>query len=77
MKRRDFFKASLLGAAALEIDATPIEGFDRAALDEELGLRQRGLTAVVLAALGYRSADDFNADLPKSRLPAEEIFEFL
>ncbi len=67
----------LLGAAALEIDATPIEGFDRAALDEALGLRQRGLTAVVLAALGYHSADDFNAELPKSRLPAEEIFTFL
>lgn len=67
----------LLGAAVLEIDATPIEGFDRAALDEALGLHERGLTAVVIAALGYRSADDFNAELPKSRLPAEEIFTLL
>ena len=67
----------LLGAAALEIDATPIEGFDRAVLDEALGLREHGLKSVVLAALGYRSADDFNASLPKSRLPADEIFTLL
>ncbi len=63
----------LFGAAALGIDATPIEGFDTAVLNDELGLRERGLTAVVLAALGYRSDADFNAKLPKSRLPAEEV----
>lgn len=67
----------LLGAGALEIDATPIEGFDRAILDRELGLREQGLTSVVLVALGYRSADDPNAALPKSRLPADEVFTFL
>jgi nitroreductase/dihydropteridine reductase len=67
----------LLGAATLGIDATPIEGFDRTTLDNALGLRKRGLTPVVLAALGYRSSDDFNAALPKSRLPADEIFTFL
>lgn len=67
----------LFGAAALEIDATPIEGFDSAVLDDALGLREHGLTSVVLAALGYRSADDFNATLPKSRLPADEVFTFL
>lgn len=67
----------LLGVAALEIDATPIEGFDSAVLDDALGLREHGLTSVVLAALGYRSADDFNATLPKSRLPADEVFTFL
>lgn len=65
--------ALLFGAAALAIDATPIEGFDSAVLDEALGLRERGLRSVVLAALGYRSEEDFNALLPKSRLPAEEI----
>lgn len=65
--------ALLFGAAALAIDATPIEGFDSAVLDEALGLRERGLRSVVLAALGYRSEEDFNAVLPKSRLPADEI----
>lgn len=67
----------LLGAAALEVDATPIEGFDRVVLDEALGLAERGLKSVVLVALGYRSGDDFNAGLPKSRLPADELFTFL
>ncbi len=63
----------LLGAATLAIDATPIEGFDSRILNEELGLREKGLTSVVIAALGYRSNEDFNAKLPKSRLPVETI----
>jgi nitroreductase/dihydropteridine reductase len=67
----------LIGAAVLGIDATPIEGFDRTILDDALGLSDRGLKSVVLAALGYRSADDFNAALPKSRLPADEILTLL
>jgi nitroreductase/dihydropteridine reductase len=67
----------LLGAAALGIDAVPLEGIDRNALDEELGLRQRGCAAVVMVALGYRAESDFNAALPKSRRPAEEVFTFL
>jgi nitroreductase/dihydropteridine reductase len=67
----------LLGAAALQIDATPIEGFDPAVLDDALGLSERGLRSVVMAALGYRSVDDFNTTLPKSRLPAEEVFTLL
>lgn len=67
----------LLGAAALEIDATPIEGFDPAALDEALDLKARGLQPVVLCALGYHSADDFNASRPKSRLPADELFTIM
>ena len=67
----------LLGAASLAIDATPIEGFDRTVLDDALGLGKRGLRSVVLAALGYRSEDDFNAALPKSRLPDDEIFTFM
>lgn len=63
----------LLGAAALEIDACPIEGFDQAKMDEVLDLRAKGLVSTVVVALGYRSADDFNAALPKSRLPAEAV----
>lgn len=65
--------ALLLGAGALEIDACPMEGFDAAALDKELGLNEKGLTSLVLVALGYRSGEDFNAKLPKSRLPEEAV----
>lgn len=64
----------LLGAAALELDATPIEGFDNAVLDRELDLPAQGFVSSVLVPVGYRGADDFNARLPKSRLPAETLF---
>lgn len=67
----------LLGAAMLGIDATPMEGFDQRALDLALGLREKGYTSVVLVSLGYRSEEDFNAALPKSRLPREDIFTFI
>ena len=60
----------LTEAAALEIDACPMEGIDPAALNAALGLAERGYGAVVMVALGYRGEADFNANLPKSRLPA-------
>jgi nitroreductase / dihydropteridine reductase len=63
----------LLGAATQAVDACPIEGFDAAVLDDVLGLRARGLGSVVVAALGYSSTADFNASLPKSRLPAGQV----
>ena len=64
----------LLGAGAMKIDAVPMEGIDTKALDEEFDLRSQGYTSLVMVALGYRAEDDFNAKLPKSRLPEEEIF---
>ncbi|MGF6437471.1 oxygen-insensitive NAD(P)H nitroreductase [Kosakonia sp. 1610] len=67
----------LLSAAMLGIDATPMEGFDARELDLALGLREKGLTSVVLVSLGVRSEQDFNAALPKSRLPRDEIFTFI
>jgi nitroreductase/dihydropteridine reductase len=66
--------ALLLAAGAVNVDACPMEGFDAAALDAELGLSERGLSSVVLVALGYRGDDDFNAKLPKSRLADEAVF---
>ena len=67
----------LLGAAMLGIDATPMEGFDQRVLDQALGLREKGFTSVVLVSLGYRSDADFNATLPKSRLPQDNVFTFI
>lgn len=69
--------ALMLGAGALEVDACPMEGFDAAILDAELGLADQGLRSVVVIALGYRSDADFNARLPKSRLAESEIFTTL
>ncbi len=63
----------LLGAAEIGVDACPIEGFDAAAIDEALGLKAKDLTSVVLVALGHQSSADFNAALPKSRLPESQV----
>ncbi len=64
----------LMGAAALGIDSTPIEGADFVLLDEILGMHQKGLRSVLVMSFGYRAADDSNACRPKSRLPKEKIF---
>lgn len=65
----------LLGAAALGIDACPMEGIDSRILNEEFGLTEKGLTAVTAVALGYKTESDFNdsAKTPKARLCVEEI----
>ena len=63
----------LLGVAALGIDAVPMEGVDTAALDEEFGLREKGYRVLAAVSLGYHADSDFNAKLPKSRLPESEI----
>lgn len=64
-----------LTAAAFEgVDATPMEGFDPARVDEILGLRERGLRSVTLMPLGYRDiAGDWLAGLPKVRRAKEEL----
>jgi len=67
----------LLGVATLGIDAVPMEGIDVKALDEEFGLREKGFTSLVMVGLGYRSDNDFNAKLPKSRLAQDEIFTII
>ena len=68
----------LLLAAGLEgIDATPIGGFNEQLLDQALGLTEKGLIPSVIVTLGYRSEQDFNAKLPKSRLNPELIFSKL
>ena len=64
----------LLAAGIEGVDATPIGGFDEEIISEELQLAEQGLIPSVLLTLGYRSENDFNAKLPKSRLAAEDIF---
>lgn len=63
----------LLGASALGVDAVPMEGMDFDTLDTEFGLSAKGLAPVAVVSLGYRKEDDFNAALPKSRLPEAQI----
>lgn len=61
---------ALIAAASEQVDCTPMEGFDPAALDQLLGLRARGLRSVLLLPLGYRDEpNDWLAGLNKSRRP--------
>lgn len=65
---------ALLAAAAEGVDSTPMEGFDPAALDELLGLRDKGLRSVLLMPLGYRDEQaDRLAGAVKSRRPMAEF----
>ncbi|WP_432470332.1 NAD(P)H-dependent oxidoreductase [Amphritea sp. HPY] len=62
-------------AAAFErIDASPMEGFDKDALDQLLGLKERNMRSLVLLALGFRDANDHHAALNKVRRSSEEMF---
>ena len=64
----------LIAAANLQIDATPMEGFNAEKFDEILGLKEKGLKSVVLLALGYRDEEnDKYAKLKKVRVPKEEF----
>ena len=64
----------LLGAEALGIGATPMEGFDTELFDAEFDLADKGYASQVIVTLGYRDAEtDYNGDLPKSRLPISDI----
>lgn len=64
----------LTAAAALRIDVCPMEGFEPEAYDEILGLKAQGLTATLVATLGYRAAEDITAGLPKVRKSKDELF---
>ncbi|ARS35702.1 NAD(P)H-dependent oxidoreductase [Pontibacter actiniarum] len=64
----------MIAAAALKIDATPMEGFDAEKFDKLLELKKRKLKSVVLLALGYRDEEnDFFANLKKVRIPKQEF----
>ncbi|GGH09713.1 NAD(P)H-dependent oxidoreductase [Mucilaginibacter phyllosphaerae] len=65
----------LLAAAAEHgVDACPMEGFDAAGFNEILGLKEKGLTATVIATVGYRAQDDDLSHAAKVRRPAGEFF---
>ena len=68
----------LLAAAELNVDSTPMEGFNHNQLDELLHLKEKGLKSVVLLALGYRDLKlDYLVRLKKVRRPEEDLFIML
>ncbi|MFK7836590.1 MAG: NAD(P)H-dependent oxidoreductase [Sulfitobacter sp.] len=65
---------ALVAAAEQEVDSTPMEGFDPAAVDAILGLKERGLRSVVLLPLGYRDeAGDWLLPMGKVRKSRDTI----
>jgi len=68
------FSAAIIAAAYEGVDATPIEGFDPAALDEILELRAKGLRSCVILPIGYRDADkDWLVNLKKVRKSTKDL----
>ncbi len=65
---------AMVAAAELEVDATPMEGFDPAKVDAILGLSDKGLRSVVLLPLGHRhEGADWLLPMKKVRKPLSEM----
>lgn len=62
-------------AAALKVDACPMEGIAPAEYDKILGLEGTGYFTTVACPMGYRADSDKYADLAKVRYPKEQIIE--
>jgi len=68
----------LVAAASLQVDSTPMEGFDKEALDAILNLEAQGLHSVVMLALGYRDEKtDYLVNAAKVRKSIDEMFTFI
>lgn len=69
------FATGIAAAAELRVDATPMEGFNSAALDKLLALKEKGLKSLTLLPLGYREKEkDWLVNLPKVRREKEKLF---
>lgn len=66
---------AMSACAELNIDSTPMEGFDSAAYNKTLGLSEKGLNASVVLAIGYRSSEDASQHTKKVRKSVDSIFE--
>lgn len=68
------FGMAIAQAAILEVDATPMEGFDNEKLDVLLGLEKYNLKSTTILPLGYRdAAGDWLIKLKKVRKPVENF----
>jgi nitroreductase/dihydropteridine reductase len=68
------FGVAIAAAAEQKVDATPMEGFNKAALDELLGFKEKGFRSVVLLPLGYRDeSNDWLVNMKKVRRPLSEF----
>lgn len=65
----------MTSAAALGIDACPLEGISASAYDEILGLGGSGYATCMACALGYRTDADKYAAAPKARFELSRVVE--
>jgi nitroreductase/dihydropteridine reductase len=66
----------MTAASILNVDNAAMEGFDRAKVDEILGLQARNLASVTFMVLGYRGDDEYSK-VPKVRRTIEEVVEHI
>ncbi|WP_439481567.1 NAD(P)H-dependent oxidoreductase [Cyclobacterium plantarum] len=64
----------IVACADRQIDACPMEGFDKQEYNRLLGLDEKGLNASVIAAVGYRSNKDETKERKKVRKSIKELF---
>ena len=68
------FSQAIIAAAFEEVDATPLEGFDQSAVDEILGLKEKGLRSAVMLPIGYREEEnDWLSSLVKVRKSTDDL----
>lgn len=60
-----------------QMDSCPMEGFVPEKMDELLDLKSKGLKSVLLLPVGYRSNEDFMAQLKKVRKPQDEMISYI
>jgi len=66
--------SAMIAAAFEGVDATPMEGFDPAAVDTILGLGARHLRSVLILPLGYRDEqNDWLVNMKKVRRPRAQF----
>ncbi|MCB0466296.1 MAG: NAD(P)H-dependent oxidoreductase [Aequorivita sp.] len=68
------FGLAIAAAAEQKVDATPMEGFTPAAVDELLGLKEQGYCSTLILTLGYRDeAEDWLVNMKKMRTPKADF----
>ncbi|MBU8814951.1 nitroreductase family protein [Mycolicibacterium goodii] len=67
---------TMMAAAELGVEATPLEGFDRTTVDTAFGIDETGHTTTVLLALGYPDPERIYTT-PISRFDPDRIFTFI
>ena len=67
---------TMMAAAELGVDATPLEGFDPTSVDKAFKIRETGHTTTLLMALGYPDPNKQYTN-PISRFEADQLFTWL